>query len=434
MTTLRARFAALCAAAAFVLSVAPAAGVANAQAAADEGTYVPNTGFRIVNNDKGALTFKLFTYVRYLNQTALDDSSTTAFGDASKIDKRQDIQLAKVNVQFFGWILDPKFRYMAYVWTNNNSQGQGAQVVVGGNLQYAFNRYVTAGLGINSLPGTRSLEGNFPYWLPNDNRLISEEFFRPSYTTGIWAKGDIVDRVGYSVMLGNNLSQLGVDAGQMDNNLNTIAMALTWYPTTGEFGRANGFGDFERHDKPATRLGGHFSRSDENYQGQPNTEAFENVQLRLSDGSVIFTPALFGPGIWIQDATYRMIAVDGGLKYRGFSLEGEGYWRLIDKLRGPGVNTLDFTDFHDDGFQVQASAMVVPERLQLHAGLGMINGQYGDPSEWRAGLSWFPWRTQVARWNVEYIHLDHSPVGALSLPYVVGGNGGLIHADFVVNF
>ena len=46
-----------------------------------------------------------------------------------------------------------------------------------------------------------------------DNRTIGDEFFRPSYTTGVWAKGQIVDSLVYYVMLGNNLSQLGVDAG-----------------------------------------------------------------------------------------------------------------------------------------------------------------------------------------------------------------------------
>jgi hypothetical protein len=36
-----------------------------------------------------------------------------------------------------------------------------------------------------SLPGTRSVEGNFPFWLGIDTRLIADEFFRPSYTSRI---------------------------------------------------------------------------------------------------------------------------------------------------------------------------------------------------------------------------------------------------------
>ena len=41
-------------------------------------------------------------------------------------------------------------------------------------------------------------------------------------------------------MLGNNMSTLGVDAGQIDNKLNTVAGALVFLPTTGEYGMFNG--------------------------------------------------------------------------------------------------------------------------------------------------------------------------------------------------
>src|SRR4029077_4372189 len=101
-----------------------------------------------------------------------------------------------------------------------------------------------------------------------------DEFFRPSYTTGIFLKGTIVPGLEYQTMLGNNLSQLGIDAGQLDNGLNTVAGSLVWMPTTKEFGRQGMFGDFESHQAVATRFGGHFTRSDEDNQNQPNPNAF----------------------------------------------------------------------------------------------------------------------------------------------------------------
>lgn len=66
-------------------------------------------------------------------------------------------------------------------------------------------------------------------------------------------------------------------------------------PTTHEFGR--GIGDYEMHDKLATRLGAHFAHSTETRQGQPNTDAFDNVQIRISDGNVIFAPGLVYAGL-----------------------------------------------------------------------------------------------------------------------------------------
>ncbi|MCG3204619.1 MAG: hypothetical protein KCHDKBKB_01334 [Elusimicrobia bacterium] len=396
------------------------------------GNYTPRRGFQVADTPSGDLNIRLFAYVRYLNQKSLDNSYTDSFGTTSPVQQRQDIMFQKTVVYFLGWFLDPKFRYLTYVWTSNTSQGQGAQVVVAGKVMYKFNDYFTFGGGTDSLPGARSTEGNFPYWLGVDNRLISDEYFRPSYTMGVFANGKVVDRLAYSVMLGNNLSQLGVDAGQLDNGLNTISSALIWMPTTGEFGTGSGFGDFQNHKKLASRIGVHYTQSDENFQGQPNTDAFENVQIRLSDGNSIFEPNLFGPGVRVTDALYHMSSLDAGLKYHGFTLEGETYWRWIDDLRGSGTSGIG--QLKDTGFQLQGSAMLMPQVLQLYASGSKVFGQYGDPWDTRLGINWYPWKKEEMRWNFEYIELYKSPVGGASLPYVVGGTGPVFHSNFMITF
>jgi hypothetical protein len=244
-----------------------------------------------------------YTYFRYLNQTAIDKSYTDGFGRTQQVDPRQDIQLQKVSIYFTGWAFDPKFTYFLYIWTSNPTMGQGAQVVVAGNLSYTFNKYFKLTGGIMSLPGVRTTEGNFPYWLSVHNRLIADEYMRPSYTSGIQARGEIVKKLKYSIMLGNNMSTLGVDAGQIDAKLNTLSTALYCLPTTGEYGMFDGaYGDYDNHKKVATRVGAHFTRSTETKQGQPNTDAFENVTLRVSDGSSIFTPNLFADGAQVEEA------------------------------------------------------------------------------------------------------------------------------------
>ena len=160
-------------------------------------------------------------------------------------------------------------------------------------------------------------------------------FFEGHNTSGIWAKGEINWRLRYQVMLGNNLSTLGVNAGQL-NHLSTVATALVWMPSTGEFGA--GFGDFENHEEVATRVGVHFSRSKEDKQSQPDTEVFDNTQIRLSDGTVIFTPNLFG-----------------------YALEGEYFMRWLDEFEGPGTQGLP--RLFDNGLQIEPSAMVGTQDL-----------------------------------------------------------------------
>lgn len=398
------------------------------------GEYTPNLGFKLAETKYGDLNISIYTYARYLNQLGLAPTYVDAFGNTKSVKERQDIQLQKLQVKFLGWMLTPKLRYFLYAWTSNATQGQGAQVVLAGNLNYQFNEHLTIGAGIKSLPGTRSVEGNFPFWPGVDSRMIADEFMRPSYTSGFWATGNITDRVKYQVMLGNNMSTLGVPATRLDNGLNTLSTALLWFPT-GDYEKNfadQGWGDFEGHEKFSTRFGFHFSRSDENLESQPGSDVFENTQLRLSDGTVIFTPDLFGPGITISDARWQMISLDGAFKYRGYALEGEYYLRRLDNFRG--TNTEGLPRISDQGFQLQGSAMVVPKKLQVYLGHSRIFGDYGDPWDMRAGANWFPWRNKVVRWNTEWLYLYNSPVGYSSVPFALGGKGNVFHTSVELAF
>ena len=395
-------------------------------------SHIPNAGFLIVEGDKGEVYVRLFSYVRYLNQKGLDPSYTDSFGNTKTVPQRQDFQIQKFFLPFSGWFLTPKFRYYLYVWSSNASQGDPAQVVGAGNLSYTFNRYITVGGGITSLPAVRSTEGQFPYWLGVDDRLTADEFFRGSYTSGIWVKGELTTKFKYMAMLANNLSTLGVSAAQLDNGINTTSLMLQWLPTTGEFGLWGTFGDFDHHEKLATRLAWHYTHSREDKQSQPGTDGIENSQIRLTDGSVIFTPELFGPGVTVEKVDYDMVSVDGGLKYKGLSLEAEYYWRWLGDYEGP--NTSGIEGIHDTGFQVQSSAMVVPKTLQVYLSGSAIRGKYGNSSELRAGLNWYFVKERGLRFNAEWLHLNKCPVGYTAVPYPVGGNGDVFHTNVEMNF
>jgi hypothetical protein len=395
-------------------------------------SYVPNAGFLLFDGDKGQIYFRLFSYARYLNQRNLDDQYVDAFGKTHTVQRRQDIQLQKFFAPFSGWFLTPKMRYYLYVWSSNASQGDPAQVVGGGNLSWTFNRFVTVGAGITSLPAVRSTEGQFPYWLGVDDRLIADEFFRGSYTSGVWLKGEFTTKVKYQAMFANNLSTLGVSAAQLDNRLDTQSYSVAWMPTTGEFGLWNTFGDYDDHEALATRIAVHFTHSLEEKQSQPGTEGIENSQIRLTDGSVVFTPDLFGPGITVNEVDYRMSSVDAGLKYQGMSLEGEYYWRWLSNFNG--INTEHLPGINDHGYQLQASAMVVPKIVQPYFGVSQVFGRYGDQWEVRGGSNFYPMKQRGIRVNGEWMYVDRSPVGYTAYPYPVGGKGTVFHINLEMNF
>lgn len=396
------------------------------------GPYEPGKGFVLARNGDGEIGFSLFTYVRYLNQQALDDSYTDAFGRTFNLDLRNDVQLAKVNMSFKGWLFDPKFRFLMYTWTSNTSQGDPAQVVVAGNLGYQFNDTFQLYGGIGALPSTRSMNYTFPNWLKNDHRTIADEYFRGSYTSGFWASGQLQPGLKYRAMIGNNLSQLGVNAAQLDDKFNTVSAALWWMPTTGEYGPGEGLGDYENHPQMATLFSIHFTSSREDAQGQPGTDGFENSQIRLSDGTRIFSTDPFGTGGDIRKATYAMMAVNGGFKLHGYSVEAEFYIRRVDEFQTTGP--IPVSELNDTGFQIQGSTMVVPKSLQVFLEYSRINGEYGHPSDATIGVNWFPFKRKEVRLSAQGLYLNDSPVGYSSVPFAVGGNGWVFSTDLVVAF
>jgi hypothetical protein len=389
-------------------------------------------GFKLADTPYGDVNFSAWTYIRYLNQTGLDETYTDSFGRTTTLDLRNDVQVNKVNLYFKGWVFHPDFHYNLWNWTTNTSQGEPAQVVIAGDLGYRFNDKLDLRFGVLPLPGTRSLRGQHPYWNKVDHRTIGNEFFRPSYTTGIIANGELAEGLFYRAAIANNMSALGVSAAQLDDEFNTVSAAIWWMPSTREYGTAAGYADFDYHEEVATQFGIGVTRSRESRQNQPGTEDPENTQMRLSDGTIIFRPDAFGTGGTILEATYLMTALDAGVKYRGFALEGEYYFRWIDDFETTG--TIPVTELYDHGFELQASAMLMPETLSVYVAGSKIFGEYGEPWDLGMGLNWYPFRQRLMRINTELLYLDDSPVGYSSVPFAVGGNGTVFQANLEARF
>jgi hypothetical protein len=389
--------------------------------------YQYGKGFILARGPNGEVDFSAKGYVRYLNQLDLAPTFTDAFGRTTVLDLRQDIQLNRLQVILHGWLFDERFRYFWYAWTQNVSQGDPAQVVVGGNLSYKFADALTTTAGIFSLPSTRSTAQSFPNWLRIDHRSMADEFFRGSYIQGFMANGSLTDTLDYKVALAGNLSALGVSATQLDNCLCTVSSMLYWMPTTGEFGPGQGFGDYEEHDKLATLLGVHYTYSREDAQEQPGVNAFENSQIRLSDGTLLFEPNAFNTGGRIIKATYDMLDLDAGIKWKGWSLEAEYYLRWLDDFQVAG--NIPVTSLFDSGFQVYASTMLKPDYWQAYLSGSKIYGQYGDPWDFAAGLTYFPFGRKEVRMNFQALYMDRSAVGYTAVPYLVGGTGWVFTVD-----
>jgi hypothetical protein len=149
--------------------------------------------------------------------------------------------------------------------------------------------------------------------------------------------------------------------------------------------------------------------------------SFENTQLRLSDGTLLFKPDAFNTGGQITKATYKMFDANAGFKYRGFSLDGEYYARWLGSFQTVGF--IPVTGLFDQGFQLQGSAMVLPKRLQAYFSGSKIFGQYGDPYDLAVGLNVYPFKAREFRFNIQGIYVHRSPVGYLSYILPFGADG-----------
>lgn len=128
-----------------------------------------------------------------------------------------------------------------------------------------------------------------------------------------------------------------------------------------------------------------------------------------------------------------MTSLDTGVKYKGWSLEGEYYLRWVNDLSTTGAPLPD-DDFFDHGFQLQASTMLLPKTLQLFGTGSVVFGEYGDPWDASAGINWYPLKRQEFRATAEVIYLDESPVGYASIPLAVGGKGPVFHTNLELIF
>jgi hypothetical protein len=381
--------------------------------------YEPGSGFTVATTEKGSLNISGYAVARYLNQLPPDRTTfTDHLGRTRPVAPRQDFQFHRVMLYFTGFLYTPKFNYSITLWTVNDT----TQVAIVGGLSYAFSKHFIFGAGWNGIPGTRSMQGSHPYW-PTYDRVMADEFFRPYFTQGIFADGEILPRLRYKAMLGNNLSQLGIRATQLTRDL-AKGVSLVWEPTTGEFGPRGAFGDYENHEKLATRFGFSYTRSREDRFSE--NELFpDNTTIRLADSLLLFETGSLAEGVTIEKANYQLFATYTGIKYKGLWLQAEGYYRILDRFIADGP--LPVGVIRDTGFYVQTAYMVIPRKLELYAGTSYVFSDFGRPKEFLGGANYYWADNRNYRLNLHLIRVDRSPVSS-TFGFYLGGLRGTVVA------
>jgi hypothetical protein len=358
------------------------------------------------------------TQLRYLNTLDSNDTFTDHLGVTRDVNKRNDITVNRSMMVLGGYIFDKRAQYSFTVWTSAGA----ASIVVAGNIGWRFSKAFTLTGGYFGVPGSRSLVGTFPFFTAND-RTMADNFFRPGFTQGAVASGELVKGLNYLAMVGNGLNTLNVAASKIDTNL-LVSGSLWWEPlgNYGPPGRSRNMSDdYYSSRKVRIRLGTSFTRSRENRFSDLDQSSPENTSIYNSDGVQAFATGAFAPGVTLQDATYKMSAIDGGIKWNGLAVNGQYFMRWLNDFVADGPLPLAST--FDHGAEVSASYFVKPKKLMPYVRASWVRGQFADPYEYGAGLRWYYLPTERLWLNAEVFHINGAPYSGTFTPYTAGMTG-----------
>jgi hypothetical protein len=421
-------------------TVTPPPGAAAAATAPPSGTAVQTNGDRYKDgiviwetpSDVKVpflLRFNINTQLRYLNTQSSDEEFTDHLGGTHEVHTRNDITVNRAMFILGGYIFDQRLRYSFTVWTSAGA----ASIIVASNIGWQFNKALTITAGYTGVPGSRSLVNTFPFFTATD-RSMADNFFRPGFTQGAWASGEPVKGLNYLAFVGNGLNTLSISANKIDTHL--LFSGSTWWEPLGDYGAPgksrNLYDDYFADKKVRVRLGTAYTRSREDRFSNLDQSSPENTSLYNSDGVLFFSTGALAPGVTVDQATYKMWAADGGIKWNGLAVNGQYFVRRLSDFDADG--TLPLASTLDRGGELSASYFVAPKTVAVYGRGSWVRGEFGDSSEYGAGVKWFFLPTERVWFNTEVFRINRAPYSGAFTPYTAGMTGWVPMVQTVLAF
>jgi hypothetical protein len=375
------------------------------------------------------LRFNVNTQIRYLNTQNSDETFTDHLGVVREVHSRNDITVNRTMFILAGYMFSKKLQYSMTVWTSAGA----ASIVVAGNIGWRFNKALTITGGYTGVPGSRSLVGTFPFFQTID-RSMADNFFRPGFTQGVWANGEPLKGLNYLVFVGNGLNTLNITANKIDTSL--LLSGSVWWEPLGQYSEPGKsrqmYDDYFASKKTRIRFGTSFTRSREDRFSDTDQSSPDNTSIYNSDGVLALSTGAFAPGVTVQKATYRMWAVDGGLKKSGFSVNGQYFFRWLSDFEADGP--LPLTSTFDHGFELSTGKFVVPKKLLLYVRGSKVFGEFANPYEYGGGFKWYFLPTERLWMTGELMRVNKSPYSGAFTPYTAGMAGWMPMLQTVLAF
>jgi hypothetical protein len=192
------------------------------------------------------------------------------------------------------------------------------------------------------------------------------------------------------------------------------------------------YDDYFASKKVRVRLGTAFTRSREDRFSNLDQSSPENTSLYNSDGVLFFSTGAFAPGVTIDKATYRMWAIDAGLKWNGLAVNGHYFMRWLRDFEADGPLPLDST--FDRGGELSAGYFVNPKKVMVYGRGSWVRGEFGDSHEYGAGVKWYFLPTERLWFNMELFKASEVPYSGAFTPYTAGMSGWVPMVQTVLAF
>lgn len=375
------------------------------------------------------LRFNVNTQIRYLNTLNSTDTFTDHLGVVREVHRRNDITVNRSMFILAGYMFSKRLQYSLTVWTSAGA----ASIVVAGNIGWRFNKALTVTGGYTGVPGSRSLVGTFPFFQTID-RSMADNFFRPGFTQGVWANGEPVKGLNYLVFVGNGLNTLNITANKIDTSL--LLSGSVWWEPLGQYSEPGKsrqmYDDYFASKNTRIRIGTSFTRAREDRFSDTDQSSPDNTSIYNSDGVLAFSTGAFAPGVTVDKATYRMYAIDGGLKKSGFSVNGQYFFRWLSDFEADGLLPLAST--FDHGFELSTGKFVVPKKLLLYARGSKVFGEFANPYEYGGGFKWYFLPTERLWMTGEVMRVNKAPYSGAFTPYTAGMAGWMPMLQTVLAF
>jgi hypothetical protein len=365
-----------------------------------------------------SLVFNDFNQFRYLNQQLDSNFYVDHLGVAHPVDSRNDLNVNRNLFYFNGYALDPKLFFSLIIWSSNSV----ATVIQGGYIGYEFDKKLKVYAGYFGIPGSRSNTRDFQ-WMTGVERSMADSFFRPGFTQGIWADGELPGHLFYIAYIGNSLNTLNVNTSKIDRNM--VYSFGSWWEPLGDYGPPGAarmaYSDFEEHECPVVRIGTSMTGSREDRFTSLAQDNPENVALYNSDGVLFFSTGALAPGVTVTYANFYMWAQDFGFKYQGLAFNSQYFFRWLNSFKADGP--LPVTSTFDHGFEASLGYYFIPKTLELYTRGSAVFGEFGDSNEYAFGFNWHPFKNRGFRLIGEANRVDKSPTASIQTIYQSGMSG-----------